>query len=68
MIDLATRMVMGWQLADHMRTSLVIDALAMARSTGHVHRDAIFHSDRGTQTGFNRWMQHRVVEARVDAR
>ena len=29
-IDLATRMVTGWQLADHMRTSLITDALAMA--------------------------------------
>ena len=29
-IDLATRMVVGWQLAEHMRTSLVTDALAMA--------------------------------------
>ena len=48
-IDLATRMVVGWQLADHMRTTLVIDALAMARGGGHVQRDAIFHSDRGTQ-------------------
>jgi putative transposase len=33
-IDLATRMVTGWQLADHMRTSLVTDALAMAMATG----------------------------------
>ncbi len=48
-IDLATRMVVGWQLTDHMRTTLVIDALAMARDGGHVHRDAVFHSDRGTQ-------------------
>jgi transposase InsO family protein len=48
-IDLATRMVMGWQMADHMRTSLVVDALAMAIDAGHVRRDAIFHSDRGTQ-------------------
>jgi putative transposase len=48
-IDLSTRMVVGWQLAVHMRTSLIVDALEMARQAGHIHRDAIFHSDRGTQ-------------------
>ncbi len=48
-IDLATRMVVGWHIADHMRASLVIDALKMARGHGHVKRNAIFHSDRGTQ-------------------
>jgi transposase InsO family protein len=48
-IDLATRMVIGWQLADHMRTSLVVDALAMALTHGHVQPEAVFHSDRGAQ-------------------
>jgi putative transposase len=48
-IDLATRMVTGWQLASHMRTSLVTDALAMAVTHGHVAPGAIFHSDRGAQ-------------------
>jgi putative transposase len=48
-IDLATRMVVGWQLAAHMRTSLVTDALQMAIDGGYVAADAIFHSDRGTQ-------------------
>jgi transposase InsO family protein len=48
-IDLATRMVVGWQLAAHMRTSLVVDALQMAVDAGHVRPDAVFHSDRGTQ-------------------
>jgi putative transposase len=48
-IDLATRMVTGWQLASHMRTSLVTDALAMAINHGHVQPGAVFHSDRGTQ-------------------
>jgi putative transposase len=48
-IDLCTRMVVGWQLADHLRTSLVIDALQMAITHGHVSRGAIFHSDRGCQ-------------------
>jgi len=48
-IDLATRMVTGWQLAEHMRTSLVTDALAMAITHGHVQPGAIFHSDKGCQ-------------------
>jgi transposase InsO family protein len=50
-IDLATRMVVGWQTAAHMRTALVIDALQMAIDAGHVSDDAIFHSNRGTQGG-----------------
>ena len=49
MIDLATRMVVGWQLAAHMRTSLVTDALAMAITGGHAPSGVIFHSDRGCQ-------------------
>jgi transposase InsO family protein len=48
-IDLATRMVIGWQLATHMRTSLVVDALQMAIDARLVAPGAIFHSDRGTQ-------------------
>jgi putative transposase len=48
-IDLATRMVTGWQLADHMRTSLVTGALDMAITHGHVRPGAIFHSDKGAQ-------------------
>ena len=48
-IDLATRMVVGWQLTDHMRTSLVIDALDMARIHDRVAENALLHSDHGTQ-------------------
>jgi putative transposase len=48
-IDLATKMVTGWQLATHMRTSLVTDALAMAITHGHAAPGAIFHSDKGCQ-------------------
>jgi transposase InsO family protein len=48
-IDLATRMVTGWQLATHMRTSLVTDALDMAITHGHAQPGAIFHSDKGAQ-------------------
>lgn len=48
-IDLATSMVVGWQIADHMRTSLVIDALEMVRLHGHLQPGAIVHHDQGTQ-------------------
>jgi putative transposase len=42
-------MVTGWQLAGHMRTSLVTDALDMAITHGHIQPGAIFHSDKGAQ-------------------
>jgi putative transposase len=67
-IDLATRMVTGWQLAHHMRTSLVTDALAMAIAHGHVQPGAIFHSDRGAQytsAEFTRFCQAKRVRASV---
>jgi putative transposase len=48
-IDLASRRVVGWALADHMRTSLVEDALSMAFTTRRPAPGVIFHSDRGCQ-------------------
>ncbi len=48
-IDLASRRVVGWALADHMRTELVTDALAMALANRAPERGVIFHSDRGRQ-------------------
>jgi putative transposase len=50
-IDVFSRMIVGWQLASHMRTDMVLDALKMAigirgpgASVGLVH-----HSDHGSQ-------------------
>lgn len=57
-IDLCTRMVVGWAMAEHMRTSLVTDALEAARRGGHLPPGVVFHSDRGTQytsTEFDRY-------------
>jgi len=48
-IDLHSRAVVGWAIADHMRTSLVIDALDMALARRSPPAGVIFHSDRGTQ-------------------
>ena len=39
----------GWAVADHMRTSLVLDALQMALDRRRPPAGVIFHSDRGTQ-------------------
>jgi putative transposase len=47
-IDCCTREVVGWSMANHMRTSLVCDALTMAAGRG-LKPDAVFHSDRGAQ-------------------
>ena len=48
-IDLASRRVVGWSLADHMRTELVEDALTMAFANRAPEEGVIFHSDRGCQ-------------------
>ncbi len=48
-IDLSSRRVVGWALADHMRTELVEDALSMAFAQRRPAAGMIFHSDRGCQ-------------------
>jgi transposase InsO family protein len=48
-IDLASRRVVGWALADHMRTELVEDALTMAFQHRAPEPGVTFHSDRGCQ-------------------
>jgi transposase InsO family protein len=48
-IDLHSRKVVGHAVADHMRTSLIIEALAAALVTRRPPAGVIMHSDRGTQ-------------------
>ncbi len=48
-IDLATKMVVGWQLGNRATAQLCVEALEMADRNGHLKPDAIFHSDRGCQ-------------------
>lgn len=49
LIDCATREVIGYAMAEHMRTELVLDAVDMAMRNGNLQPDCIMHSDRGTQ-------------------
>jgi len=56
-IDLCSRRVVGWSLADHLRADLVVDALQQALQTRSVQANTIFHSDRGSQYGSTRFRQ-----------
>jgi transposase-like protein len=57
-IDLASRRLAGWAIADHMRTDLVTDALAAAERTRGSLAGAVLHTDHGAQGGFNWSSQH----------
>ncbi len=48
-LDLRSRMVIGWALAGHMRTELVDDALTRALAWRVLAEGMIHHSDRGSQ-------------------
>ena len=48
-IDLASRRVVGFALAEHMRTSLIVEALRMALKARRPLPGLVFHSDRGSQ-------------------
>src|SRR5262249_14704570 len=48
-IDLASRRVVGWATADHLRTDLVAQALTNAVAARRPTDPVIFHSDRGCQ-------------------
>ena len=47
-IDLYSRMIIGWQLANHMRSSLVCEAIENAQKNRGCLPE-LFHSDRGSQ-------------------
>ena len=49
MIDCYSKMVVGWSMAAHMKTSLIANALDMAAGNITLEIDCIFHSDRGSQ-------------------
>jgi transposase InsO family protein len=49
-LDVFTRRIVGWQLAPHMRQSLVTDAFEMALAARQEHEDGLIaHSDNGSQ-------------------
>jgi putative transposase len=65
-IDVFSRRVVGWQLAGHMRTTLVLDALRMALGTRQHGADVelVHHSDAGSQYTSHDYQQE-LSDARV---
>jgi putative transposase len=48
-LDVCTRRVVGWSMATHLRTEIVVDALQMAIARRKAAPGLVHHSDRGVQ-------------------
>ena len=57
-IDLFSRQVVGWAIADHMRTSLCVSALQMAFWRRKPEPGVLHHSDRGSQYASQEYRRH----------
>ncbi len=57
-IDCFSRRVVGWSMADHIRSELVVDALQMAIWNRRPPAGTVHHSDHGSVGEFNRSSQH----------
>jgi transposase InsO family protein len=49
-IDCYSKKVLGWSIAENLRTELVADALRNAAATTRIEPDAIRQSDRGSDS------------------
>jgi transposase InsO family protein len=56
-LDLCSRAVVGWSMADHMRAELVNQALSMALCQRQPAAGLIMHTDRGSQYGADSYRQ-----------
>jgi len=48
-MDLYSRMIIGWSLSERMTANIVVDALQMALGKRNKPKNVIIHSDRGSQ-------------------
>ena len=61
-IDVFSRAIVGWSIADHIRTELVVDALQMATWRRRPEPGTVVHADRGSQ--YTSWVfGHRLRQA-----
>ena len=57
-LDCYSRFIVGWSMASHLRTELVVDALEMATSRRRPAPGLVHHSDQGSQGGIKWSSQH----------
>ena len=63
MLDVYSRMIVGWSIADHVRTNLVVDALQMACWRRRPPPGTICHGNQGnTRPGVRAPAVHRCVQ------
>jgi transposase InsO family protein len=70
-IDLCSRKIVGWSMADHMRTELVSDALSMAIARRAPKPGLLHHSDRGVQyasDGYQHLLQSHCMEVSMSGK
>jgi putative transposase len=70
-IDLNSRIVVGWSMKSTMTTELALDALMMACWRRRPKNPVIIHSDQGSQFGsdeFNRWCQDNALRPSMSRR
>lgn len=63
-IDLCSRRIVGWSMADHLRTELCLNALSMAMDSRQPGDRLLHHSDRGVQyasVDYQRLLQSRGI-------
>jgi transposase InsO family protein len=69
-LDLYSRQVTGWHLAENMETSLVIEAARKATSLSGVGPGTVYHSDRGcqyTSRAMREWLRERGMLCSMSA-
>lgn len=59
-MDLFSRRIVGWSMAEHMRTELVRGALEMAIGNRKPAKEILHHSDRGSQ--YASWEYQRMLK------
>ena len=64
--DLATMEIVGWSMAERLKSVLCEDALKMAIRSRRLPMGQIHHSDRGVQGEFNRSSQHSGIGGYYD--